>query len=248
MVVSKVKRGQQVMHYQRARIRLKLSDQVAKDIRFDILRGKLLPGTHIVERSIAADLGVSNGPVREAIMRLENEGFVTTQSNGRTLVNDITREFIDEYIDLSCYLFRTCVKSIIREKSNGRNIDSLLEDLEESLTLLSESIRKNDNKGITTADNNYTTSIVWASNNRVNRNIWLVTDGIREGLYSVTELYYQNALESHKNSFYKNLQQLKKAIHNSDYELAKTCIEQHYRFRRTACLHFIEERESKALS
>ncbi len=231
------------MHYKRARIRLKLSDQVAKELRFDILRGKLLPGTHIVEKNIADERGVSNGPVREAIMRLENEGFVTTQSNGRTLVNDITREFIDEYIDLSCYLFRTCVKSIMRENSNGRNIDSLVEDLDESLKLLSDSIRTNDNKGITDADNNYTTSIVWASNNRINRNIWLVTDGIRESLYSVTELYYQTTLESNKNSFLKNLQSLEKAIVESDYDLAKKCIEQHYKFRKAACLHFIEERE-----
>lgn len=233
------------MNYKRERTRTKLSDQVAQDLRFRILVGTLLPGTHIVESSIASELGVSNGPVREAIFRLENEGFVKTQKNGRTIVNEITQEFIDDYLDISSYLLRSCVNRIIKQKIQGENIDGLIDDLEKSCNLLSESIMKNDDKGMNTADNDFTTSIIWASGNSVIQNIWLITDGIRLSLYHVTEIYYQSLLKSKKNDFLSNFLKLKEAIQIGSADAVEECIQNHYKFRRTACLHFIKEKNSK---
>ena len=55
----------------------------------EILNGTLRPNEVIQEAKLAVDLGLSRTPIREAIGRLEGEGFVVR--NGRTvLAQDLT--------------------------------------------------------------------------------------------------------------------------------------------------------------
>lgn len=53
-----------------------LAEQIARQLRRDILRGKLPPGTSLKERDNAAEMGVSRTPMREAIRILAQEGLV----------------------------------------------------------------------------------------------------------------------------------------------------------------------------
>ncbi|WP_228028661.1 GntR family transcriptional regulator [Donghicola mangrovi] len=53
-----------------------MPEQIARQLRRDILRGKLPPGTSIKERDNAAEMGVSRTPMREAIRILAQEGLV----------------------------------------------------------------------------------------------------------------------------------------------------------------------------
>ena len=53
-----------------------ISDRVADELRLAIHRGRLAPGTRLVERKLAAELGVSHIPIREALARLADEGLV----------------------------------------------------------------------------------------------------------------------------------------------------------------------------
>lgn len=52
-------------------------DSIAHALREDILAGRLGPGERLVEEAIAKRYGVSRVPVREALNRLQSEGFVT---------------------------------------------------------------------------------------------------------------------------------------------------------------------------
>ncbi len=61
-------------------------DNVARayhDLRLVIVGGQLPPGSRISERVLAQRLGLSRTPVRSALHRLEQEGFVTAQGHGR---------------------------------------------------------------------------------------------------------------------------------------------------------------------
>ena len=55
--------------------RFPLRDDVYEAIRERILHGQLAAGERIVEAQLAAELGVSRTPIREALFRLEREGF-----------------------------------------------------------------------------------------------------------------------------------------------------------------------------
>ena len=66
--------------------RAKARDEVYIQLRDWIVQGALGPGEALRDQDIAARLGVSRTPVREALLRLEVEGFVETAHNRWTRV------------------------------------------------------------------------------------------------------------------------------------------------------------------
>ncbi len=65
-----------------------------------ILSGELAPGSKLTEVALAARLGVSRGPLREAFRMLEEAGLVRTEKNRGVFVRDIPIEEAIEIFDL----------------------------------------------------------------------------------------------------------------------------------------------------
>ena len=53
-----------------------LSDQVYASIKNAIITAQLKPNQRVVEERMAADIGSSRTPVREALQKLEKEGLI----------------------------------------------------------------------------------------------------------------------------------------------------------------------------
>lgn len=78
-----------------------LAEDIANQLRRDILRGKLLPGAPIKERDNAADLGVSRTPMREAIRILAKERLVLLRPSRSPIVAQTSfKETADQVIVL----------------------------------------------------------------------------------------------------------------------------------------------------
>ena len=77
------------------------SSNTYNELKSRILNGAILPGTVMVEREIAEELGVSRVPVREAFQRLVYDGLLIN-SNGKELT---TRTYNEQEI-LDLYVFR----------------------------------------------------------------------------------------------------------------------------------------------
>ena len=78
-------------------------DQVYARLRDLIVQGSLAPGSRIVETEIASRLGVSRTPVREALQRLQQEGFVhgaPGAQQSRLTVAPLTRDDVHELLDV----------------------------------------------------------------------------------------------------------------------------------------------------
>lgn len=78
-------------------------DQVYARLRDLIVQGSLAPGSRIVETEIAERLGVSRTPVREALQRLQQEGFVVGTpgaQQSRLTVAPLTRDDVHELLDI----------------------------------------------------------------------------------------------------------------------------------------------------
>ena len=65
-----------------------------------ILSGELRPGAKLTEVALAARLGVSRGPLREAFRMLEEAGLVRTEKNRGVFVRDLPVEEAIEIFDL----------------------------------------------------------------------------------------------------------------------------------------------------
>lgn len=78
-------------------------DQVHARLRDLIVQGSLAPGSRIVETEIASRLGVSRTPVREALQRLQQEGFVRGApgaQQSRLTVAPLTRFDVRELLSI----------------------------------------------------------------------------------------------------------------------------------------------------
>jgi DNA-binding GntR family transcriptional regulator len=71
-----------------------LKEQVYEYLREQMRRGALLPGSAIDMEETSRKLGVSKTPLRDALLQLEMEGFVTILPRRKILVNVLTPEDI----------------------------------------------------------------------------------------------------------------------------------------------------------
>ena len=76
-----------------------LGDQVYRTLRANLRNGRILPGYPLQEVQLAAQLGVSRTPVREALTRLASEGLVS--SDGRSFsVPALTLQNVDDIYEV----------------------------------------------------------------------------------------------------------------------------------------------------
>jgi GntR family transcriptional repressor for pyruvate dehydrogenase complex len=74
---------------------VRLSDVVSEQIRTMILDGALLPGQRLpAERELAEQLQVSRPSLREALIRLESDGFIQGLARGGFVVSDVTASLV----------------------------------------------------------------------------------------------------------------------------------------------------------
>lgn len=73
-------------------------DQVYDALRAALVTGRIVPGRAVTLRGLAATLGVSPMPVREAIRRLAAEGGLVVRANRRVSVPDMTPDRFDELV------------------------------------------------------------------------------------------------------------------------------------------------------
>jgi DNA-binding GntR family transcriptional regulator len=76
---------------------LTLWERVYGYLRTEILEGRLEPGTELAEVALAEQLGVSRGPIREAIGRLASEGLVAVRPRRGAVVRSLSKE---EFLEL----------------------------------------------------------------------------------------------------------------------------------------------------
>ncbi|MGD0661382.1 MAG: GntR family transcriptional regulator [Syntrophorhabdales bacterium] len=80
-----------------------LRDHVYTSIKNAIITAQREPNERLIEETIAADMGTSRTPVREALQKLEKEGLIFRRSIG-FVVKGIAEEEVEDILDLQCLL------------------------------------------------------------------------------------------------------------------------------------------------
>ena len=73
---------------------------LSEELRRAIVTGKLAPGERVSEEKLASSLKVGRVPLREALRRLEAEGYLTFLSNNEVMVSKPTIEDVQDYYSI----------------------------------------------------------------------------------------------------------------------------------------------------
>ena len=108
-----------------------LRENVSEEIRLKILNQELTPGMRIIEQDLSDELGVSRGPIRDALRQLEQEGMVEYTRNVGCSVREITIQDIYE-----TYLLRSNYEMIAVRLYEAQFTDEEIARMEEALELM----------------------------------------------------------------------------------------------------------------
>ncbi|HVU10743.1 MAG TPA: GntR family transcriptional regulator [Phototrophicaceae bacterium] len=108
-----------------------LADDVVERLRQAIWSGRLAPDERLREEMLAEFLGVSRGPIREALTRLEREGLVVKYPNRGAVVARLSPEDLDEVFSLRLAIERLAVRMAVRnaEPKHFEQMEAVIDQL-----------------------------------------------------------------------------------------------------------------------
>ncbi|MGG1401670.1 GntR family transcriptional regulator [Bacillus salipaludis] len=114
---------------------ISLRERVYLHIKDLILEGEFKTGDRLVERELADRLNISRTPIREALFRLESQGFVKTVPRKGVIVADISEKEIIEVFTILSSLEVLAAKLAVQklDEETKSNIDSYIKKVEECL-------------------------------------------------------------------------------------------------------------------
>lgn len=133
---------------------LTVAEQIAASVGDRIISGALAPGARVLEEELAAEFGVSRGPVRDAIRVLEREGLVTILPRRGALVTDLTAREVREIFEIRAGL----LDIVARKVASSRDPD-LIAILRAGVARLQRLAQMKDDQGAY-AETSYRLSIL----------------------------------------------------------------------------------------
>jgi DNA-binding GntR family transcriptional regulator len=116
-----------------------LTKLLTEELKTAIITGKLAPGERLSEEKLASSLNVGRVPLREALRRLEAEGYVTFLSNQELTVSKPTMEELEDY-----YTIASVLEGLAARLAVERAQPEELSRLRELHQLLKEAYQKRD--------------------------------------------------------------------------------------------------------
>ena len=101
-------------------------EHVVRHVRRLIFEGELRPGMRVPQDEIAEELGVSRIPVREALIALEREGWVTIELHRGAFINALDERAVHDHYELYGLFF-----AFAAERALDRSGPELIPRLEE---------------------------------------------------------------------------------------------------------------------
>lgn len=137
-----------------------MKDEVYNKLRKWIITGELEPGTKLRDQDLSDTLGISRTPIREALLRLENDGLVVTKANRWTLVSPI-----DLKEAKSIYSIVWTLESLAMEQAFPSISSTDIEELVQLNENLNKTLKTGNHFAKLQADNEFHDKIIQLSNN-----------------------------------------------------------------------------------
>jgi DNA-binding GntR family transcriptional regulator len=140
---------------------LTLRERVHDHLKQGILAKRYAPGTVLLEVPLSEELGVSRGPIREALRSLEAEGLVSITPRRGAVVTSLTRrDFLD------AYQVREALETLGMRLAIPRLSDDVLDALDERIARMEEHAARSDADAFFEANAAFHAAFMEASGNR----------------------------------------------------------------------------------
>lgn len=144
-----------------------LSAAGAGEIREAILEGRLERGVRLGEVELAEGLGISRAPVREALLRLEQEGLVTSSRYRGTHVVELTRQDIDELVTL-----RSALEALAWSRCSAGVSDQVTADLQDCVERMRRAVGRQAYPELVRLDIEFHDQVVRAAEHKRLYSVW----------------------------------------------------------------------------
>ncbi|SAL30405.1 GntR family transcriptional regulator [Caballeronia arvi] len=141
--------------------REKSTDTVYQALREKILSNELRPGTQWLEQELVELFGVSRTPVREALIRLQNEHLVQIIPRHGMRVCNVSLADIEEVFQVQTSLEATAAASVAARKPGARDLKAL----EKACTEMDRAFAKRDRDAWSAAREAFYARLVESSDN-----------------------------------------------------------------------------------
>jgi len=208
-----------------------LREVVFETLREAIINGTLRPGERLMEVQLAEDMGVSRTPVREAIRKLELEGFVIMVPRKGAYVAGISTKDIADVFEV-----RAALESLAAGLAAERITEEELKELNKFLMQVTVNAEIGDLEKVVQSDTEFHDLIYRASRN--NRLVQIINK-LREQIqrFRITSLSYpgriKQTLEEHK--------KLVEAISDRDIVRARSLAQEHIENAENSMLEALRE-------
>lgn len=212
---------------------LPLRDVVFNTLREAILKGELKPGERLMELQLAARLGVSRTPIREAIRMLEQEGLAVTIPRRGAEVARMTEKDMEDVLQVRGALDELAVKLAAESITSEQ-----LKMLERAGADFERSLATNDVREIAQADVAFHDAIYQATGNCRLVNL---LNNLREQLYRYRVEYLKDS--SSYPRLLKEHRDIVDSLRRKDKSAAAEIMLDHVKNQAEAVKNMIREQE-----
>lgn len=212
---------------------LPLRDVVFHTLQEAILKGDLKPGERLMELQLAAELGVSRTPIREAIRMLQQEGLAVTIPRRGAEVARMTEKDMQDVLQI-----REALEVLAAQLACDKITQEQIGQMEEKLSAFEEAIQTKDVRLIAQTDIAFHDGLYAAADNQ---RLVKMLNPLREQIYRYRVEYlkdetgYPRLIEEHR--------QIVRGLKNRDKEYVAQMVKKHVVNQEKAVKNIIRGQE-----
>ena len=147
---------------------ISVREQIADQLRSDIIAGDLAPDTKLNEQALADRFGVSRGPIRDVLLQLSKEGLLVTRANvGASVNTTLSPKLQPLMVDV-----RRRIEMFAARQLKGRMTDEDFANLEDILKRFEDVFVEQDFTEVTKADIAFHRYLVEKAGGEELTNLW----------------------------------------------------------------------------
>lgn len=164
-----------------------LRDNVVTLLRQAIVEGTLPAGAELNQAHVAERLGISRGPLREALGQLEQEGLILSIPYKGSIVTSLTPDYVDELYSLRSALECFALEQIFLDNTRTKHV---ARQLEQVVSDMRQAAMAKDNRWLVELDLHFHRIIIDMSDHDLLARTWTPLEmGVKRCLYTRHKIY-----------------------------------------------------------